>query len=75
MTNLKKWTEQYLVACKYQKGLDAKTIKAYRIDLSQFILFTGSEEVNLTRTSMLEYISDLHQKYKPMEQYQLEHKI
>ena len=65
MTNLQKWTEQYLVACKYQKGLDAKTIKAYRIDLSQFILFTVQGETDLTRSSMMEYISDLHQKYKP----------
>lgn len=65
MTNLQKWTEQYLVACKYQKGLDAKTIKAYRIDLSQFILFTVQGEADLTRSSMMEYISDLHQKYKP----------
>lgn len=65
MINLQKLAEQYLVACKYQKGLDAKTIKAYRIDLSQFILFTGQEEINLTRSGMLGYISDLHQKYKP----------
>lgn len=65
MTNLQKWAEQYLTACKYQKGLDTKTIKAYRIDLSQFILFAGRGETNLTRSSMMEYISDLHQKYKP----------
>lgn len=65
MSNLQKWAEQYLLACKYQKGLDAKTIKAYRIDLSQFILFMGSEEVNLTRASITEYMADLHQKFKP----------
>ena len=65
MTNLQKWAEQYLVACKYQKGLDAKTIKAYRIDLSQFNMFMGQGEADLTRSSMMEYISDLHQKYKP----------
>ena len=65
MTNLQKWVEQYLTACKYQKALDTKTIKAYRIDLSQFSLFAGQGETNLTRSSMMEYISDLHQKYKP----------
>ena len=65
MTNLQKWAEQYLTACKFQKGLDAKTIKAYRIDLSQFILFIGQGEADLTRSGMMEYISDLHQKYKP----------
>ena len=65
MINLQKWAEQYLVACKYQKGLDPKTIKAYQIDLSQCILFTAPLGNELTRTSMMEYISDLHQKYKP----------
>ena len=65
MNDLQKLAEQYLVACKYHKGLDAKTIKAYRIDLSQFILFLETGEVELTRASMMEYISDLHQKYKP----------
>lgn len=65
MINLQKWVEQYLTACKYQKGLDAKTIKAYGIDLSQFILFVGQGATDLTRSSMMEYISDLHQKYKP----------
>ena len=29
--------EQYLYACTYQKNLNEKTVKAYRIDLSQFI--------------------------------------
>ena len=65
MTNLQKWAEQYLTACKFQKGLDAKTIKAYRIDLSQFVLFIGQGEADMTRSGMMEYISDLHQKYKP----------
>ncbi len=65
MINLQKWVEQYLTACKYQKGLDTKTIKAYGIDLSQFILFVGQGATDLTRSSMMEYISDLHQKYKP----------
>ena len=65
MTNLQKWAEQYLTACKYQEGLDSKTIKAYRIDLSQFIMSAGQGKADLTRGGMMEYISDLHQKYKP----------
>lgn len=44
MTNLQKWVEQYLTACKYQKGLDTKTIKAYRIDfLNSFCLQDGGK--------------------------------
>lgn len=65
MINLQKLAEQYLATCKYQRGLDEKTIKAYRIDLSQFILFTSQSGIDLTRSGMLEYISDLNQRYKP----------
>lgn len=31
---------KYLSHCKFEKNLDAKTIKAYRIDLTQFSEFT-----------------------------------
>ena len=31
MQDLQNWISRYLVDCKYQKGLDSKTIKAYRI--------------------------------------------
>ena len=61
MQNLQKWVEQYLFACEFQKGLDAKTVKAYRIDLRQFI--EGKWE--LTRDGVLSYVSDLHLRYKP----------
>lgn len=71
MMNLQKWADQYLVACKYQKGLDSKTIKAYQIDLSQFILFTVPLGADLTRTNMMEYIADLHQKYMDNDSYPL----
>ncbi len=33
MITLQKLAEQYLLACKYQKNLDPKTIKAYRIEV------------------------------------------
>ena len=35
---LKTLTEKYLIYCELQKGLNPKTIKSYRIDLSQFKL-------------------------------------
>ena len=65
MTNLQKWVEQYLTACKYQKALDTKTIKAYRIDLSQFSLFAGQgderKEINrLVLQIALVLIQHLH---------------
>lgn len=52
--------------CEFQKRLDKKTLKAYRIDLRQF-----SEQFNLTNFTditpqILEtYIAKLHQQYKP----------
>ena len=37
MNNLEQITKEYLNYCQYQKCLDSKTLKAYRIDLAQFI--------------------------------------
>ena len=37
MNILQKQKEKYLEYCRLQKRLDLKTIKAYRIDLTQFI--------------------------------------
>lgn len=65
MQNLQTWISQYLLDCQYQKGLDSKTIKAYRIDLAQFSSFLDNANLELTREGVMEYISDLHQKYKP----------
>lgn len=55
----------YLRDCQYQKGLDSKTIKAYRIDLAQFSAFIGQNSLRLTRERLTEYIAQLHQQYKP----------
>lgn len=65
MQNLQTWISRYLLDCQYQKGLDSKTIKAYRIDLAQFSSFLDNANLELTREGVMEYISDLHQKYKP----------
>lgn len=56
--------QQYLYACLYQRMLDPKTIKAYRIDLMQFINFeNGSLEFNTD--GIKRYIAFMNQKYKP----------
>ena len=65
MRDLKDWSSKYLCACQYQKGLDQKTLKAYRIDLNQFTEFMEASDLELTKDSIVLYISDLHQKYKP----------
>ena len=47
MQDLQNWISRYLVDCKYQKGLDLKTLKAYRIDLEQFSLLITRNDLGL----------------------------
>ena len=66
MSNLQTCIKNYLEYCQYQKRLDTKTLKAYRIDLAQF--YNHLPPVNLSEitTRLLEdFIRELHQKYKP----------
>lgn len=56
---------RYLKDCEYQKGLDPKTLKAYRIDLAQFAAFLARGGLNLGRDGVTSYIVSLHQEYKP----------
>ena len=65
MQDLQNWISRYLVECKYQKDLDPKTLKAYRIDLEQFSTLIARNSLELTREGLMEYITDLHQQYKP----------
>lgn len=66
MNDFQKHITEYLEYCQMQKRLDEKTLRAYRIDLMQFLICfqqTGMSEVT---PKMLEsYIAELHQKYKP----------
>lgn len=55
---------QFLRSCRLQRNLDAKTVKAYGIDLQQFMDYLG-EESAITRNSIMEYISYLNCHYKP----------
>lgn len=65
MDNLSTWHAQYLSACRFQKGLDEKTIKAYRIDLLQFIHFLEQHSLPLSRDGVMEFVSEMHTKYQP----------
>lgn len=58
--------ENYVTFCKFQKRLDEKTIKAYKIDLAQFSALLPVHTVTEISIEILEnYISFLHQTYKP----------
>ena len=42
------WMNYYLEYCKKQKNLNDKTIKAYRIDLQQFIDFLETKGLEIS---------------------------
>ena len=66
MTELQKQIANYLEYCEYQKRLDSKTLKAYRIDLRQFSEFFTETNIQELSSSLIEkYIITLHKKYKP----------
>lgn len=55
----------YLQICRYQKNLDEKTVKAYRIDLEQFLSFLENENLELSRGSISAYVMDMNRRFKP----------
>lgn len=66
MTNLQTQIKNYLGYCEKQKRLDAKTLKAYSIDLRQFESGIIISDINEITPDMLEcYIANLHKNFKP----------
>ena len=57
MDQLSNFISKYLKTCETVQKLNSKTIKAYRIDLSQFHTFMLH--------TLNSFLSLLHQKYKP----------
>lgn len=57
--------QQYLAYCKSQKDLDVKTVKAYKIDLTQFCSHLAHSDSEITRESILSYMSYLNAHFKP----------
>lgn len=66
MNNLQSEIQNYLNYCQYQKMLDNKTLKAYRIDLKQFVTNISTKNIPEITSEVLEnYIATLHQTFKP----------
>lgn len=66
MKDIELHIQNYLNYCSLQKRLDSKTIKAYRIDLSQFIAYISVTQLtDITQDTLERYISHLHQNYQP----------
>ena len=59
---LKEETDKYLHYCKFQKELDDKTVRAYKIDLEQFITLIG--ENSLDKKALNSYLQYIHSMYK-----------
>lgn len=58
--------KEYLIYCDTQKRLDEKTLKAYKIDLNQFLNKYNSYVITDISSQILEeYIANLHKTYKP----------
>jgi len=56
--------KDYLSYCEYQKKLNHKTLKAYRIDLKQFWGFIENSNNDLTKANINNYITHLHKSFK-----------
>lgn len=68
MENLYALTSKYLEYCRYRKGLNPKTLKAYKTDLEQYIRYLeaiSAVEDGLSRNSIDLYITKLHTSFKP----------
>ena len=65
MDQLSNFISEYLKTCETIKKLNSKTIKAYRIDLSQFHTFMLQQEDFAEKATLNSFLSLLHQKYKP----------
>lgn len=66
MERLEKLMSEYLEYCRQRKNLNGKTLKAYRIDLTQYAGFIESIGGDgLQRHSIDTYITEIHKHYKP----------
>ena len=65
MLQLEKTIGDYLEYCEYQKNLSPHTLKAYRIDLSQFLQFMRGTDGELNKSNLSRYYVHLHKAYKP----------
>ena len=62
---MEKLTTKYLTYCELQKGLNPKTIKAYKIDLKQYINFCQPSFAFSKKETICKYIEDIRPQYKP----------
>ena len=65
MIQIENQISEYLSFCTYQKKLDYKTTKAYKIDLKQFFNFIKDDGYKVNKENVSKYAANLHDSYKP----------
>lgn len=65
MRSMLKEISEYLAVCQYQKKLNAKTVKMYRIDLLQFQAYLDQSGKDSVRESVAQYVTHMNDKYRP----------
>lgn len=65
METMNETIRQYLEYCNYRKHLNAKTLKAYRTDLTQYMTFCSGSSEPLSRETVDHFLTALHKRYKP----------
>ena len=63
MNKISNLATSYLEMCEYEKSLSPDTIKAYRIDLKQFLGFVGEKTIDTKILNL--YIKHLNQSFAP----------
>ena len=56
--------QQFLDYCESQKRLSKDTVKAYRIDLRQFVAFINENNLEISKETIGKYLSFLNEHYK-----------
>ena len=56
--------QNYLHVCEVQRELNDKTVKAYRIDISQFLDYLEVNQLSFDKKGINSYLDYLHDKYK-----------
>lgn len=65
MNTLNDYVADYLDYCHYRKRLDAKTLKAYQIDLGQYSFYSPELPYCFSKNAVDQFITNLHKQYKP----------
>lgn len=65
MNTLESYIAEYLEYCEFRKRLDAKSLKAYKIDLKQFSIFAYESDDCLSKNTVDSFVTNLHKQYMP----------